>query len=102
MKLYRIYFSVLKILVVIQFLFVLFKKGTENTPLFIASDILFKGSVGLFLVLYFFVHSLPDLHYFDKMIICFGGSLLVFDALYNDLPKLLKLYNITIPLITKE
>ena len=77
----------------IQFWFVIFKKGTLNTPLYLASDILFKGSVGLFLILYFFVHVLPELHNFDRMIICFGGSLLVFDALYNDLPKLLNLYS---------
>jgi hypothetical protein len=89
MKWYRVYFFILKFLVVIQFLFLLFKKGSSDTVLFLASDIIFKGSVGLFLILYFFVHSLPDLHPADRLIICFGGSLLVFDAFYNDLPALL-------------
>jgi len=99
MKWYRIYFFILKFLVVIQFLFLLFKKGAQDSSLYLASDIIFKGSVGLFLMLYFFVHTLPDLDSFDRIIICFGGSLLVFDALYNDLPKLLDKYKIKIPFL---
>ena len=102
MKWYRIYFFVLKILVVLQFLLVLLKKGFESNPLYIGSDILFKGSVGIFLMLYFFVHHLPDLDPFDRMIICFGGSLLIFDAFYNDLPKLLAIYKIKIPYLGSD
>lgn len=96
MKWYRVYFFILKILVTIQFLFLIFKKGASDTRLYLISDIVFKVSVGLFLILYFFVHTLPDLHPFDRLIISFGGSLLVFDALYNDLPALLEKFNVTL------
>ena len=68
------------------------KKGNSNNVAYIASDVVFKISVGLFLILYFFVHNLPDLHPFDRLIISFGGSLLVFDAVFYDLPKLYALF----------
>jgi len=86
----------------IQFLFVIFKKGTKDTALYIGSEILFKVSIGLFLMLFFFVNKFPELHHVDQLIISFGGSLLIYDAVFNDLPKLIEMYNIYIPYINPE
>lgn len=58
------------------------------------TDFIFKISIGLFLVLYFYFNNLPDLYGWDKIVISFGGILLIYDAFYNVLPKVLLNFNI--------
>lgn len=89
MKWYQIYFLFLKLFVIIQFILILVKKESEDTILFLISDTLFKVSIGLFLILYFLLNKVPELDTFDRIIICFGGTLLLFDAIYINLPKIL-------------
>jgi hypothetical protein len=106
LKAYEIYFFVLKILVAIQFFFVLIKKQTTTSVFYYVSDSLFKFSVGAFLALYFFVHKLPDINFTDRMVMTFGGTLLLFDALYINVPIILKKINVksldNIPFFRKE
>ena len=84
------YFLFLKVFVIIQFILVLFKKENEETLAFLISDTLFKVSIGLFLILFFWFNRV-DLEMYDKLIIAFGGTLLIFDVVYTNLPKVLKL-----------
>jgi len=84
------YFLFLKVFVIIQFILVLIKKENEETVTFLISDMLFKVSIGLFLILFFWFNHV-DLEVYDKLIIAFGGTLLIFDAVYTNLPKVLKL-----------
>jgi len=95
LKAYEIYFFVLKILVGIQFFFILIKKQSTTSLFYYLSDSLFKFSVGAFLVLYFVFHKLPDMSVTDRMVMAFGGSLLLFDVFYTNIPIILEKLNIT-------
>ena len=89
MKFHTIYFLVLKISFMIQFFLVSIGKESENSVPYLISDFVFKTSIGLFLILYFYFNHLPDLHGWDRVVISFGGVLLLFDAFYTVLPKVL-------------
>ena len=55
---------------------------------------IFKISIGLFIMIYFLLHEVSGMEYLDKMIIGFAGTILIYDSIYIDLPKALALYNI--------
>jgi hypothetical protein len=88
MKFHTLYFLVLKLSFLIQFALVIAGLESENSIAYVLSDFLFKMSVGLFLILFFFFNHFPELHGYDKIVISFGGGLLVYDAIYHVLPKL--------------
>ena len=62
---------------------------SEHNIIYLSTDFVFKLSIGLFLVLYFLLNDLPKLYGYDKLVISFGGALLVYDAFFNVLPKVL-------------
>jgi hypothetical protein len=62
---------------------------SEHSIIYLTTDFVFKLSIGLFLVLYFLLNDLPKLYGYDKLVISFGGALLVYDAFFNVLPKVL-------------
>jgi len=88
MKFHTLYFLFLKLSFLVQFVLVISGLESETSITYILSDFLFKISIGLFLILYFFFNHFPDLHGYDRLVISFGGTLLVYDAVYNVLPKL--------------
>ena len=45
-------------------------------------------------MIYFYVHEIPKMYYWDKVAISFAGALLTYDSVYNVLPKLLLHYDI--------
>ena len=90
MKAYHIYFIALKVFVTIQFIMILLKKQSDETIYYLVSDSIFKISVGFFLIIYFWLHKLPELQWEDRLIIAFGGVLLIFEVVYNRLPIILK------------
>ena len=105
-KAYEIYFIILKILVAIQFFFILIKKQSTTSLFYYLSDSLFKFSVGAFLILYFLVHKLPDISATDRMVMAFGGSLLLFDVFFTNIPIIIDKLKIKslqgIPFFRKE
>ena len=94
MKVHTLYFLILKVSFVIQFFLVITGQMSEHHILYLINDFLFKMSLGLFLILYFMFNNIPDLYTYDKLVISFGGALLVYDSIYNVLPKVLNNYNI--------
>jgi len=88
MKFHTLYFLFLKLSFLIQFGLVISGLESENSIAYVLSDFLFKISIGLFLILYFFFNHFPDLHGYDRLVISFGGTLLVYDAVFHVLPKL--------------
>ena len=88
------YFIFLKISLVFQFILVLMQRHNAKSLLYLVSDMIFKTSIGLFLILYFFINKLPDLDDWDRLIICFGGVLLLFDVVYTCLPQVLLFYDV--------
>ena len=89
MKLHTLYFLILKLSFVVQFALVITGNMSEHSIIYLTTDFVFKLSIGLFLVLYFLLHDLPKLYGYDKLVISFGGALLVYDAFFNVLPKVL-------------
>ena len=86
MKIYHYYFIFLKVFVVAQFIVIVLKGEQRKSLTYLISEFIFKISIGLFLIFYFWIHRLPDMEYEDRLIISFGGGLLVFDAVFNTIP----------------
>lgn len=89
MKRYHMYFFFLKFLLIIQTILILFQVQNPSQISYIASDILFKSSLGIFLMVFFTFTDIPKMDTYDKLIAVFAGTLLVFDSLYVSLPVLL-------------
>ena len=54
------------------------------------TEIIFKISLGVFIEIFLFHNQIEGLLFEDKVIISFAGGFLVYDACFNDIPKLLK------------
>jgi hypothetical protein len=52
-----------------------------------ATEVIFKTCLFLFLEYSTFHGNLSNLDFEDRMIVSFAGGLLLFDAMYNDLPE---------------
>jgi hypothetical protein len=89
MKAYHIYFFFLKFLLLIQTGLILLQVENPNQISYIASDIIFKLSLGIFLMIFFTFSTIPGMDVYDKFIASFAGALLTFDAFYISLPILL-------------
>lgn len=94
MKLHIFYFLILKVVFLVQFILVTLGKESENSIPYLISDFVFKMSIGLFLILYFYFNKLPDLYGYDQLVISFGGVLLLYDASYIVFPKILQKFDI--------
>jgi len=94
MKLYKIWLIVLKFAIVVQVCLIAAKVQTQHDTVYLITDILFKTSLGIFLMVYFYMNGAPTFDGWDEVFISFGGALLVFDAWYNVFPELLKNYKI--------
>ena len=94
MKLYHIYFLILKFAIILQFILIIGNKRSIDSKLYILTEIIFKSSLSIFMEIYLFFHVLKEIEFEDKIIISFAGGLLFYDAWVNDFPRLLKAYNI--------
>ena len=93
MKHYHIFFLILKAIILLQFLLILLNKQTINSKIYIITEILFKISLGLFIEIFLFHNQIEGLLFEDKIIFSFAGGFLVYDAIINNLPELLKEFN---------
>ena len=91
------YFLFLKLVLIVQTLLILLQKENPNQISYIAADIIFKLSLGLFLVVFFNLTALPGMDVYDKLIASFAGVLLTFDAVYVSLPVLLTKLGVKLP-----
>jgi len=94
MKLYVAVLLFLKFSMILQFVLVSIKFQKEDSISYLISDFLFKMLLGAFLYTYFFIIGSPCFEIWDDRFIGFGGVLLMFDAIYNVLPKVLLKFNI--------
>jgi len=94
MKLYHIYFLILKFAIILQFILIIINKRSIDSKLYILTEIIFKSSLSIFMEFYLFFNILKEIEFEDKIIISFAGGLLFYDAWVNDFPRLLKEYNI--------
>jgi hypothetical protein len=91
---FHIYLIFLKLAFIVQFVLIITKKQDHHGIVFIISNMVFKISVGLFIMIYFLLHDIKEMYYYDKMIIGFAGTILIYDAFYIDMPKALAIYKI--------
>jgi len=94
---YHIYFLFLKVIIFVQFSLIFLQKESVNSIYYIIFDIIFKISLGLFLMAFFVAQRFREIDFIDRYIIFLAGSLLLFDVGTGGLPKLLSKYNITLP-----
>lgn len=94
MRSHTMFFLFLKIFFVIQFTLVVFGRHSEDSTVYLLTDFIFKTALGIFLMIYFYIHEIPKMYYWDKVAISFAGALLTYDSVYNVLPKLLLHYDI--------
>ena len=97
MKAYHLYFFFLKFILIIQTFLIVFQIANPNTILYIAGDIIFKTSLGLFLMIFFTFAKIPGMDFYDKLIAYFAGVFLTFEALYIGVPLLLVKLGFTLP-----
>jgi len=90
----HIYLIFFKLFLFVQFILIINKKQDEEGILFIISNVLFKVSIGLFIIFFFLFHEVSEIDKVNKIIIGFAGVILLYDAIYIDLPRALKIYNI--------
>ena len=94
---YHYYFLLLKMCIFVQFLLILTQKQSINSVYYIISDLVFKISLGLFLLAFFLSSKFSDVDKYDRYIVSFAGSLLLFDVSTGNLPKLLEMYGLSLP-----
>ena len=92
MRAYVVFFFTMKIVLLIQFVLILFKKQTKNSKIYILTEIIFKTTLFLFIE-WFTFHNNFGIDFDDKLIISFGGGLLFYDACFNDAPRLIEQIN---------
>jgi hypothetical protein len=93
MKAYQIYFIVVKLLIMTQIIAVLLKKQTRDSNYYILSDTVFKLSTGLYLILFFQIHSFPGLDFEDTLILRFSGIIILLDIDYYGLSMIVRKYS---------
>jgi hypothetical protein len=54
---------------IVQYILIITKKQDHHGIVFIVSNMVFKISVGLFIMIYFLLHDIKEMYYYDKMII---------------------------------
>ena len=85
---------ILKAIIVIQFTLLLTNKEIIQVKGYMITEIIFKTSLSIFLLMFLYFNPLKDVAFEDKIIISFAGGLLLYDAWFNDFPQLLNEYGI--------
>jgi len=94
MQWYHYILIALKISFLLQFILILWNKEWVSQKMYITSEILFKLLLSMYIqyIMIFIVYKNISLE--DKLFISFGAGLLMYDAVFNDLPILLDMYGI--------
>jgi hypothetical protein len=99
MKGYHIFFLMLKVLMVTQFMLIIGNKQSIDSRIYILTEILFKTSLFIFIQWFIIFNVGKDLEFEDKVIFSFAGGLLLYDAWFNDSRRLLEQLNIKVPIL---
>jgi len=94
MNAFDVYMIILKLAVSVQFMLILLKKQSITSIEFLISEMVFKISLGIFLIIFFWINKISEIRGSDKVIIGFAGVVLIYDAVYINLPHVLDLYGI--------
>ena len=94
MQWYHYILIFLKVIFLIQFTFIIYDKQLVSQKLYVTSEILFKLLLSIYIqyIVIFVVYK--NISVEDRLFISFGSGLLMYDAVFNDLPHLLQMYGI--------
>ena len=95
MRGYHWFFIFLRLMVISQVIFIIFKKQTKSSDTYVILDAISRASVGLFLFIFFLVqhfllHQMSDLELGDVLILQFAGILLLIDIDYKGVLKVIR------------
>ena len=88
MELYHYYFFFIKFLIIIMTILILFNKSPFDGKYYILIESIFKISLGLFIILYFYGNNCNNLNYYDRLLIIITGFILIFTVKYKNLYNL--------------
>lgn len=91
---FNIYIIFLKLTLSAQLFLIFIKKHSETSIIFLVTNMLFKMSLGIFLMSFFVLNKITEIDNSDKLVIVFAGVILIYDSIFIDLPKALKVYEI--------
>ena len=94
MKRVSLFFLLVKSIFIIQFIFIIFGKHSEDSTAYLLTDFIFKMSIGIYLMIFFYLNNIIDIYLWDKVVISFAGTLLAYDSFFNVLPKIFLKYGI--------
>jgi len=94
MQWYHYLLILLKAVFLIEFFLILYNKNLVSQKIYVTSEILFKFILSIYIqyIILFVVYN--NISTEDKLFISFAAGLLMYDAVVNDLPRLLEMYNI--------
>lgn len=75
---------------------VIFNKQLIDSKIYLAAQILVKIALSIFIQYYLFANMIEGIKWEDKLVFSFAASILSVDAIINDLPILLKQYNVPV------
>jgi hypothetical protein len=73
---------------------ILLEKQSITSVEFLISEMVFKISLGAFLIMFFWINKISEIRGSDKVIIGFAGVVLIYDAVHMNLPHVLEFYGI--------
>ena len=94
MRWYHYILLLLKIIFLVEFLLILYNKNLVSQKVYITTEILFKLLLSIYIQYIVFSVVFNNISTEDKIFISFASGLMMYDALFNDLPVLLELYGI--------
>ena len=101
MNAFHLILFILKLIFVIQFFLVMANKSWIDNRVYITTEFTFKILLSLYIEYILFVGGACRVSFEDHLILGFGAGLLTYDAIFNDLPDLLEIYNVSTPAILK-
>ena len=100
MRWYHYILFALKILFLAQFGLIIYNKNYVPREIYLGTEILFKLLLALYIEFLVVFTLANDVMVEDKVCITFASGLLAYDAVFNDLPKLLTLYGVSFSPLT--
>ena len=94
MRWYHYVLLLLKLIFLVEFTIILYDKDLVSQRVYVGTEMVFKFLLSVYIqyVVIFVVYKNMSIE--DQMFISFGSGLLMYDAVFNDLPDLLALHGI--------
>lgn len=100
MQWYHYILLALKFIFITEFSLIIYNKSYVPQHLYLITEILFKVLLSIYIEFLVFLTLGKYVEIGDKLCITFASGLLAYDAIFNDLPKLLALYGVAFSPIT--